>query len=443
MKAREIALRIINEIKNNGAYANIALAKEMPRHNLNDQDRRFVTELVYGTVKAGDTLDWILSFYVDRPLKKIPPVILNVLRMGIYQLRFMDKVPPSAACNQAAELAKTYGHAGTVRFVNGVLRTIARQPERIIYPDAEKDAALFLARQYFHPLWLVERWLKRLGFEETEALCASNNEAPKLTVRTNTLKISRAELMQRLTVEGVSAEVSEAAPEGIVLNAHPSLSNLATLKEGLFQVQDESSMRVAHWLQPQPGELILDVCAAPGGKTTHIAALMKNEGRIVAMDIHEHKLELIRQNALRLGLENIEVTLQDACAVDHVFPAVADRVLVDAPCSGLGVLRRRADARWRKTPEMIAELPKLQLQILSSASRCLKPEGVLVYSTCTTEEEENQAVVESFLRQNPDFILDAPEGEPQMLQLWPQRDDADGFFICRMRRKQGEKDFAK
>lgn len=442
MKAREIALRIINEIKNNGAYANIALAKEMPRHNLNDQDRRFVTELVYGTVKAGETLDWILSFYVERSLKKIPPVILNVLRMGIYQLRFMDKVPPSAACNQAAELAKTYGHAGTVRFVNGVLRTIARQPERIIYPDQEKEPALFLARQYFHPLWLVERWLKRLGFEETKNLCFKNNEAPELTVRTNTLKLSRAELLQRLSDEGVSAAISEVTPEGIVINAHPSLSTLTTLKEGLFQVQDASSMRVAHWLQPQPGELVLDVCAAPGGKTTHIAALMENTGRVVAMDIHEHKLDLIRQNAARLGIENVEVLLQDACDVDRVFPAVADRVLVDAPCSGLGVLRRRADARWRKTPEMIEELPKLQLQILSSASRCLKPGGVLVYSTCTTEEEENQAVVGSFLENNPDFAIDAPKGEEQMLQIWPQRDAADGFFICRMRRKQGEKDFA-
>ena len=435
MKAREIALRIINEIENNGAYANIALAKELPRHKLSDQDRRFVTELVYGTVKAGETLDWILSFYIERSLQKIPPVILNVLRLGVYQLFFMDKVPASAACNQAAELAKTYGHAGTVRFVNGVLRNIARQPERVVYPERQQEAALFLARKYFHPLWLVERWIKRLGPEETEALCSANNAPPKLFVRTNTLKNSRDQLLQRFLQEGVQAEAAETVPEGIVINAHPALSSLPSLQEGLFQVQDESSMRVAHWLQPQAGELILDVCAAPGGKTTHIAALMENKGRVVAMDVHEHKLELIRQNAARLGLENIEVLLQDAREVDRVFPAVADRVLVDAPCSGLGVLRRRADSRWRKTQQMIAELPKLQLQILNSAARCLKEGGVLVYSTCTTEEEENQGVIERFLTDNKDFALEAlPEGEA-MLQLWPQRDDADGFFICRMRRK--------
>ncbi|WP_346354546.1 16S rRNA (cytosine(967)-C(5))-methyltransferase RsmB [Azotosporobacter soli] len=439
MKAREIALRIINEVQNNGAYANIALAKELTRHSLQDQDRRFVTELVYGTVKAGETLDWMLSIYVARPLSKIPPVIRNVLRMGIYQLIFMDKVPASAACNQAAELAKIYGHAGTVKFVNGVLRTIARQPERIVYPDEKKEPALFLARKYCHPLWIVERWLKRLGREAVEELCRINNVTPTLTVRTNTLKISREELLARLAQEGVTAEASSAVPEGVVIHAHPALSSLVSLKEGLFQVQDESSMRVAHWLQPQPGELILDVCAAPGGKTTHIATLMENTGRVIALDIHEHKLELIHQNAERLGLSNIEPMLQDACAVDSIFPSLADRVLVDAPCSGFGVLRRRADARWRKKPEMLKELPELQRRILSSAAACVKPGGILVYSTCTTEEEENQAVIGWFLAQHTDFTLaplpDDVSETPGMLQLWPQQDDSDGFFICRMRRK--------
>ncbi len=439
MKAREIALRIINEVQNNGAYANIALAKELTRHSLTDQDRRFVTELVYGTVKAGETLDWMLSIYVARPLSKIPPVIRNVLRMGIYQLLFMDKVPASAACNQAAELAKTYGHAGTVKFVNGVLRTIARQPERIVYPDEKKEPALFLARKYCHPLWIVERWLKRLGREAVEELCRINNVTPTLTVRTNTLKNSREELLLRLTEEGVSAEASPSVSEGIVIHTHPALSSLASLKEGRFQVQDESSMRVAHWLQPQPGELILDVCAAPGGKATHIATLMENTGRVVALDIHEHKLELIRQNAERLGLSNLEAMLQDACTVDSIFPSLADRVLVDAPCSGFGVLRRRADARWRKKPEMLQELPGLQRRILSSAAACVKPGGILVYSTCTTEEEENQAVIDWFLAQHTDFTLaplpDDVSQTPGMLQLWPQEDDSDGFFICRMRRK--------
>lgn len=439
MKAREIALRIINEIQNNGAYANIALGKELPRHALSDQDRRFVTELVYGTVKAGDTLDWMLSRYIERPLNKIAPMILVILRMGVYQLRFMDKIPPSAACNQAVELAKTYGHAGTVGFVNGVLRTLVREPERIVYPDPEIKPALFLARTYCHPLWLVERWLKTLDFAATEALCRIDNEAPPLTVRTNTLKISREALLARLGEEGVEAEAAAAAPEAVVIRSHPALGSLATLKEGLFQVQDESSMRVAHWLQPQPDELILDVCAAPGGKTTHIAALMKNSGRVVALDIHEHKLELIRQNATRLGLTNIEPLLQDAARVDSVFPAVADRVLVDAPCSGLGVLRRRADSRWRKTPAQLKELPQLQRQILASAAACVKPGGTLVYSTCTTEREENQDIIEWFLRERDDFSIDPLADDasqtPGMLQLWPHVDGSDGFFICRMRRK--------
>ncbi|MDF2568931.1 MAG: rsmB [Sporomusa sp.] len=445
--AREVALKVINDIEVKGAYANIALTHEINRQTshgkLSDQDRRFITELVYGTVKAGATLDWMLSNYLSRPLTKVAPVIRNILRLGMYQLFFLEKIPASAACNQAVELTKRYGHAGTVKFVNGVLRNAARSPEKIVYPDRDKQPVKYLALKYFHPEWLIERWVKRLGATACEELCQTNNNTPPLSVRTNTIKISRNELIQRLEDEGVKCQNSDWTPEGIVCYEHPGLGTLASLQAGLFQVQDESSMLVAHVLDPQPGEFVIDACGAPGGKTTHIAALMNNTGQVLSTDIYDHKLMLTKENAKRLGLTNIETKTLDAVNLDTLYPLKADRVLVDAPCSGLGVLRRKPDSRWRKSEEILKDLPTLQAAILASAAKCVKPGGVLVYSTCTTEPEENQSIVDAFLKNNPAFVLDQTgqylpgnKRPEHMLQLWPHTDGVDGFFIARMTRQK-------
>lgn len=442
MTARELALRVINEVNINGAYANIAFAKEINNQRLSEQERRFATELIYGTIKSMPTLDWILQKFVNRRLDKIAPVILNVLRMGVYQIFLLTKVPTSAACNEAVKLARKYGHKGTVGFVNGVLRSVARSIETIKYPNAQDDPVQYLALKYFHPEWLITRWLERFGFEECEKLCVINNQTPALVFRTNTLKTNRNELMERLKQEGVTCEPSKWTPEGIVCTEIPSLASLDSLREGLFQVQDESSMMVAHVLDPKPGEFVIDACGAPGGKSTHIAALMKNKGVVLSVDIHEHKLALIKENAKRLGINIIQPQLLDATNLHEKYFKQADRVLVDAPCSGLGVLRRKPDSRWRKSVEMLDELPKLQTQILISASKCVKKGGVLVYSTCTTEPEENQYVIDSFLRSVNDFELDdvakflpALKGRSRMVQLLPHVDGVDGFFIARMIKK--------
>ncbi len=439
MDAREIALKVINDVTSNHAYANIALVRELNRHKVSDQDRRFITELVYGTIKAGETLDWIIGHYVTRSLNKVAPVILNILRMGMYQIFFLSKVPVSAACNQAVELTKKYGHIGTVKFVNAVLRNAGRGPEKVVYPDREKNIVKFLALKYFHPQWMVARWVKRLGPEATEELCQINNVTPALSLRTNTLKISREELLNILEQEGVSAEPSEWTPEGIVCHSYPALSTLKSLREGLFQIQDESSMLVAHVLAPKPGEFIIDACGAPGGKSTHIATLMGNQGRVLSTDIYEHKLLLTKENAQRLGLTIIDTQTVDATTLGDKYARQADKVLVDAPCSGLGVLRRKADSRWRKNETMFQELPVLQKAILKSAAECVKLGGILVYSTCTTEPEENQRVVEDFLQDNQDFALEHAGGffpvkgyEGNMVQLWPHIDHVDGFFISRL-----------
>ena len=442
-KARETAVKVLQEVHEKGAYANVALAQALRRTELADKDRRFVTELVYGAVKAGGTLDWILRRYINRPISKIPPVIREILRLGLYQIFYLDKVPPSAACNTAVDLAKKYGHKGVAGFVNAVLRTAVREPEKAAFPQGKGHATEELALRSQHPLWLVKHWVKAFGFEEAERLCTFDNESALLCLRTNTLKGSREEMLKELADCGAEAEISLWAPEGVTVKSHGALDALVPLQEGRAQVQDESSMLVAHVVAPQPGEFVLDCCSAPGGKTTHMAALMENKGRIVAGDIYEHKLERIEENAKRLGIDIIEPTLLDARKVGEEYEDMADRVLVDAPCSGLGVLRRKPDARWNKSAEEIAALPPLQGEILDSAAKALKAGGVLVYSTCTIDPSENDEVVEAFLTRHPEFTLEQTgdflpvKRSDKMVQLYPQRDGTDGFFIARLRKAKG------
>ena len=444
-KARETAVQVLLEVQEKGAYANVALAQALRRADMTEQDRRFVTELVYGAVKAGGTLDWILKRYVNRPLGKIPPVIRQIMRLGLYQIFYLDKVPASAACNTAVELAKRYGHKGTAGFVNAVLRTAVREPEKAAFPTGKGHATEELALKSQHPQWLVKHWLKIFGFEDTEKLCAFDNEQAMLCLRANTLKNTREELLAELSACGAEAQASKWAPEGVLLKSHGALDKLAPLQDGRAQVQDESSMLVAHVVGAKPGDFIIDCCSAPGGKATHLAALMQNQGCILAGDVYEHKLTRIQENAERLGIDIIRTQLLDARQVGERFPAQADRVLVDAPCSGLGVLRRKPDARWHKQPDDMAGLPKLQLEILKSAAQAVKRGGVLVYSTCTIEKAENQEVVQAFLSQNEEYEMEKTgqylpaknaHSEEQMVQLYPQRDGTDGFFIARLRRKK-------
>ena len=438
-RAREAAAKILLAVHEENAYANVVLAREIRKLRLEDRDRRFVTEIVYGTTKAGMTLDWILQRYINRPLKKISPMVREILRTGMYQIFYMEKVPPSAACNEAVELAKKYSHIGTVKFVNAVLRTAARQPEKAAFPIGKK--AEYLALSAFHPVWLVKKWIAQFGYEETTELCAFNNGQPNLSLRANTLKCSQKELLDKLCTEGAEGTASEWTPEGVLCQAHGSLDMMEALQQGFCQVQDESSMLVAHVVDPQPGEFIIDACSAPGGKATHMAALMKNQGRILAGDIYPHKLARIEENARRLSIEIIETVLLDARKIGENFTEQADRVLADVPCSGLGVLRRKPDARWKKQPSELEELPLLQFEILESASKAVKKGGILVYSTCTIVPEENQQVVEKFLKKHKEFLLEntgeflpLKHREEKMVQLYPHKDGTDGFFIVRMKR---------
>lgn len=444
MNAREITLKILNEIYTEQAYANISLARHLTNTQISDIDRRFVTEIVYGTVKAGDSLLWVLKKFIKIPFTKIEPTVLNILRMGVYQILFMDKVPNSAACNEAVNLAKKFAanKQGSSKFVNGVLRNVIRQIDKCSFPTGNKASELAIREQ--HPLWLVKLFIHTFGSEAAIKICEFDNQKPPLVLRTNTLKISRDELLAKLQDLGCKCQKSNLAPEGIICTKHPALSTLAPLQQGLAQVQDESSMLVAHVVDPKPNETIIDTCAAPGGKTTHLATLMQNKGTIIAGDIYEHKLNLIAENATRLNINIIQPKLIDAQNIGELYPETADKVLVDAPCSGMGVLRRKIDSRWHKSPELLQELPPLQLKILKSAAKAVKKGGVLVYSTCSIMPEENNKIIDQFLAQEPDFYLDDVhkylefkhhDKHSKTLQLMPYKDNTDGFFIARLLKK--------
>ena len=448
-KVRNAALKAVFEVLENGAYANIAINNLLKETSFSPLERSFITEIVYGTVKSKNTLEWIRDKFVS--LKKIDPWINYIILTGIYQLVYLDKVPVSAACNESVNLAKKYGNLGSVKFVNGVLRNIARNLDKISYPDIEEDPVLHISVVYSHPKWLIKRWVDEYGIEDTIVLCKHNNSKSPNTIRVNTLKIQADELMALLVDKGIDVKKTFYAPEGLEIANFGQIDKMDAFIQGLFIMQDEASMLPARCLNPESHSTIIDGCAAPGSKTTHLAQLTCDQSTILAFDIHDHKLKLIEQNAQKLGINSIRVQKQEAQKIGELFKRKIDYLLLDVPCSGLGVLRRRADLRWRKDQQQIQELSKLQLEIIEGAAKCLKPGGVMVYSTCTMTQEENINVVEKFLENNKDFSFDSllPYVPHELakdsflhhtasmgyIQIFPQKHKMDGFFIARIVRK--------
>ncbi|MDA8442751.1 MAG: 16S rRNA (cytosine(967)-C(5))-methyltransferase RsmB [Peptococcaceae bacterium] len=444
--ARNAALSVLEQVSEEGAYANLALQKAL-NTGMSQADRALTTELVYGTIKQRLLLDWHLQSFLTKPMESMPLPVQHILRMGAYQLLFLDRVPDRAAINEAVNQVKGRGIAGLGGVVNAVLRNLARDKHNLRLPDQDVQPDLYLSVAYSHPLWMVQRWLKRWGFDATARLCECNNTPAPLTLRTNTLRIERDALLQLLAAQDLAVEPGIRAPESIHVHRFTSMEALQPLQQGLCTVQDESSMLAAHVLGPQPGEEVIDACAAPGGKTTHMAQLMQNKGQITAFEIHPHKLDLIRHACRRMGVECVQVRQGDSTQLSELVAHQVDRVLVDAPCSGLGVLRRKPDARWNKDAESIKELQALQLQIMGQAAQVVKPGGVLVYSTCTIEPEENFEVVKTFLKNHPEFVpadlnqhlpwalesaTDVHMATKGYIQFLPHVHNMDGFFIARL-----------
>lgn len=417
INSRETAMKVLYEIEYEGAYSNMALKNALRYGEISHRDKAFITHLVYGVTDKKLTLDYIISKFSKIKLKKISKYILIILRMGVYQIKFMDKVPESAAVNECVKLARRYGHGASAGFVNGMLRNVVRID--IEYP---KDKIEYMSVKYSVPLWLCKKWITDFGYEFTNELLKSFEQSARVCVRPNTLKITAQGLSDKLNDEGNKAEVKN----NLVYIEGLDIGNDELYKKGYYTVQDEAAYTAGKVLAPKVGETIIDMCAAPGGKTTHLAELMCNKGEIFAFDIHEHKIEIIQKNAERLGISIIKAEISDGSVFNEKYAEKADKILCDVPCSGLGIIRRKPEIKWNRNEA--DDFPLLQKQILLNASRYLKRGGELVYSTCTINKEENEEVTSGFLKENSNFE------KLYEKTFYPHIDNTDGFYICKIKR---------
>jgi 16S rRNA (cytosine967-C5)-methyltransferase len=448
LEAREASLLALSRISEEGAFINLALAEVLPKVP-DRRDRSLAAEITYGVTAHRSTLDRIINRVTGRQVDKLDKPLPDVLRIGFYQLYYLDRVPPPAAVHATVELVKKSRKKVLAPFVNGVLRGALRKfPTLQDFLQKNREAApseaASLAITYAHPEWLVKRWLERFGAAQTEALLSVNNRPAPLTLRTNTLKVNREQLLQALACAGLTAEAGRITPESVVLTAAGRVADLEPYRQGWCQIQGESAMLVSRILDPLAGERVLDGCSAPGGKTTHLAQLMQNKGEIVALDIYRHRLELVLANCRRLGVEIVRPHCLDVREIPLASSGTFDRILLDVPCSGCGVIRRKPDLKWRRQEQDFAALAAVQSAMVQAAAQTLRPGGVLVYSTCTNEPEETDEVIAAFLAGNPAFIAEdvrsfLPEAWRETtgsagVHLYPHIHGVDGFFICRLRR---------
>jgi 16S rRNA (cytosine967-C5)-methyltransferase len=424
---RQIAARVLSQRRANGEFVEDLLEHALADAQLSSADRGLCQEIVYGIVRWQATLDWLIARKTNGREQK--PALQNLLRLGLYQIFWLDRIPDHAAVHETVELAKQNGFGPQAGFVNAILRGYLRE-----FDETKKILAELKisnpAIGFSHPQWLVEKWRKSFGAEKTAQLLEWNNTPPKTFARVNTLKTDAAKLIERWREENVEYDfvTRDWTGENLAfeLKSHAPLNSLGSFRAGWFYIQDPSTLLAPRELGAQPGETILDLCAAPGGKTTFIAQLMNNEGKIVACDISEERLKLVQENCARLGVTCVETVLSSTL---NSQPSAFNRILVDAPCSNTGVMRRRVDLRWRISPEEILRLRHTQLDLLKLAATKLKPGGVLIYSTCSLEPEENSEVVKEFLREHKNFKLESER------ELLPFADNVDGAFVARLNQR--------
>lgn len=419
-----------------GTFADSLL--EAARREFDGRDSAFILELAYGVLRNRSWLDWTLDQYSANPLATTDIETRNILRLGAYQLLFLDKVPASAAVNTSTELAKEYGRKSG--YVNGLLRNLERSRNTLPRP-AYDEPVRQLSVQYSHPEWLVRRWAARFGKDRTEKLLTACNRPAPLIIRANILRTTREKLTQALAAEDAEARETRYSPAGLELLSSPGLNNLAAFREGRFLVQDEAAQLVGMMVAPAKGDTVLDACAAPGGKATHLAELMGNQGSVVALDSDPGRLNRVAENSARLGTTIVRPVVGDAALYREAF---FDKVLVDAPCSGLGILRRHPDGRWTKNEKIVRERQTVQRNILKNCAALLKPGGALVYATCTTEPEENEDIVNAFVASGRgEFRIDDPRpflppsarpliGPEGFFRTFPDEPSLDGFFGARL-----------
>ncbi len=424
MNERNLAFSILMKTESEGAYSNIEINKSFAVADIDARGRAFVTNIVYGVLQNKIRLDYIIGKFSKIPMRKITDDVKTVLRMGLYQLIFMDKVPEYAVVNESIKLVRKCKKASSSGFVNAILRGYIRSGT--VYP---KDDLSYACTYYSYPEWMGKLLFTVFG-DDAIKLMECGNMTPPFSARVNTLKISREDF-----IEKTGATACTLCDDGVVLGGGFSVADDDMFKNGYYYPQDEASMMPAKVLSPEEGETVIDVCAAPGGKTTHMAQLMGNKGKIFAFDIYEHKLGLIENNANRLGIDIISPVLQDASEINSDYIGIADKVLVDAPCSGLGILRRKPEIKYARTPEDLISLAALQQKILDSAAKYVKSGGEIVYSTCTLNPDENEKVVEKFLENNKDFeLINLNFENSPYIKLLPHIHNTDGFFIAKLSR---------
>ena len=441
--ARQIAFLALKNIYQKKAYTDIALNRVIKSvgksAEISQADRGFACELVYGTLRRQRTLDALIDLLGKKKAVQQPPDLRIILHLGLYQLRYLDRVPDSAAVNTSVDLAKANGIGKLGGVVNGLLRAYLRRSNEGDPLQLPEDPVTKLGILHSFPDWMVEIWLEQLPIEEVDRLLAWFNKAPKLDLRVNILKTTIEEVENLFEAKGIAVSRIPGLPQGLRLEGAGAVAELPGYKQGWWVIQDSSAQLVSHLLDPQPGETIIDACAAPGGKTTHIAELMGDRGRIIACDRAKKRLNKVRENAARLQLKSIEIQVEDSREVSE-FVGIADRVLLDAPCSGLGTLHKRPDIRWRKTYESIRELFSLQRELLEQTAIWVKPKGILVYATCTLNLSENETIVKSFLESHSNWSVQissdlitnnfaTPEG---WIKVYPHVRDMDGFFMVRL-----------
>ncbi|MCG3777966.1 MAG: Ribosomal RNA small subunit methyltransferase B [Nitrospira sp.] len=454
--ARGIALSLLVESEKSEEGVDVLLDRALARHAFDGRDRALTVELTYGVLRRLATIDWRLEPVLDKPLLRLPIVVQMVLRLGAYQLLFLDRIPESAAVNESVNLtravASTLGRDWS-GLVNAVLRSLLRHP-RAPWPRMDEYPAQALSVRYSVPIWLSSRWVERLGLAAAEAACEGVSVAPPMTLRVNQLVTTRDALLEKFAQAGMTAKPTTISPFGIMLEDGGPVPALPGFQEGAFYVEDEAAQLVPLLLDPRPGETVLDACAAPGGKSTHLAELMQNKGTIYAVDRSGARLDLVRTNCRRLGIQNVVPIAGDIRELREWVPSMkqsaagqplVDRILVDAPCSGLGVLRRHPEAKWRKDEQSLPRHQSLQWQILEAVAPCLRPGGVLVYSTCSTEPEENEDVIERFCRAHAEFQRESVSSwlpsaaqefvtEQGALSTVGNRFSMDGFYAARLRK---------
>jgi 16S rRNA (cytosine967-C5)-methyltransferase len=450
-EVRNSALSILNALDKNrfqtlDTVFETALGKKTP---FTKRDRAFVQTLVYGVLRWRSRIDWVVAHFSKTRLDKVDPKVLNILRLALFQIIYLSRVPTSAAVNTSVEMTKYYAAPWVAGYVNGLLRNVAKSYQRVPYPDMDKDPVSAIAVKKSFPKWLIKRWLGRFGLNEIVSLCDAINTIPPITVRTNTLKTNRKTLAKLLEAYTEKIEITEYSPDGIrFFSPKVPISEIEAYKHGHFQVQDEASQLVSLFLNPQPGETVLDACAGLGGKTGHMAQLMKKRGTLTALDIDNKKLFRLKTEMHRLGIHIVDTTSHDlskplAPEKYNMF----DRILLDAPCSGLGVLRRHPDAKWDSSKQNLTYHQKKQSTMLGNLANLVKPSGVLVYSVCSMEPEENEHVIKGFLNKHKEFVIESSTmGLPSKayqrltnngyLKTMPHLHGMDGFFwVCLKRTK--------